>query len=131
MELPTMIATGSLQLHQTSEILFEATNSRKNSDFPIVERKSKLPIVAIKATSETPIEANKEKLHIGSNQLKSCIVFGNIYQGCFVADLCESRDSPFVSLHVLENVFTDSNNAIFILEGVIYCFQSRFRLLYT
>ena len=83
-----------------------------------MERKSKLPTVAIKATAEKPIEANKEKLHIGSNQLPSCIFFGNIYQGCFVADSCESGDWPFVSLHTaLENVFTDSNNAIFILEG--------------
>ena len=96
---------------------FEATNNRKKSDFPILERKSKLPIVAIKATSYIPIEANKEKLHIGSSHLQSCIVFRNICQGCFVADSCEGGDWPFTSSHTaLENDFTDSN-AIVILEG--------------
>ena len=107
----------------TSEMPIEAPN---NSDFPIVEGKSEspivvinseLPIVATKAIPEKPQTETNSKLY-ESNLPGSSITFGNISQGSFNHDTQNDNDSPFIPLHTaLENVFTDNNYAIFILDG--------------
>ena len=107
----------------TSEMPIEAPN---NSDLPIVEGKSEspivvinseLPIVATKAIPEKPQTETNSKLY-ESNLPGSSITFGNISQGSFNHDTQNDNDSPFIPLHTaLENVFTDNNYAIFILDG--------------
>ena len=106
----------------TLEIPIEASNS----DFPIVERESESPLVVM--NSELPIVATKATvarpkidIHSKLNEFDdsgSSVIFGDIFQGSFFCNTQNDNDSPFIPLHTsLQNVFTNDNSAIFILEG--------------
>ena len=90
-----------------------------------------LPIVSTKATTvcKPPTETNS-KLN-ESNGSRSSITFGNVSQGSFfISNAQDNNDSPFIPLHTaLENVFTNNNNAIFMVS-IIHNANSEFYFMY-
>ena len=80
----------------------------KNSDLPLLERKSEshivvinseLPVVATEAITGKPPTETNSKLN-DSDQSGSSITFGNISQGSFIRDTEDDNDLPFIPFKI-------------------------------
>ena len=106
----------------------------RKSESPLVVINSELPIVATKATTAKPPTETNSKLN-ESNGSWSSISFVNVFKGSFfIINAQDNNDSPFIPLHTaLENVFTNNNNAIFMISIIhnansgFYVFDSHAR----